>query len=140
MLNFPRWKSISILLAVVLGVIFALPNVVGREIWSKLPVLHDLHPLVLGLDLQGGSHVLLEVDRADLNNQLAKQLIGDIRQALREQKIAYSGRGRAGAGVNVRITNPDDVSRAMSTLGKLSQPVNTGFFGSGVASNDFNIR
>jgi protein-export membrane protein SecD len=140
MLNFPRWKSISILLAVVLGVIFALPNVVGREIWSKLPVLHDLHPLVLGLDLQGGSHVLLEVDRADLNNQLAKQLIGDIRQALREQKIAYSGLGRAGAGVNVRITNPDDVSRAMSTLGKLSQPVNTGFFGSGVASNDFNIR
>lgn len=140
MLNFPRWKSVSIILAVVLGIIFALPNVVNRQAWSKLPVLHDLQPLVLGLDLQGGSHVLLEVDRTDLENQLAKQLIGDIRQTLREQKIAYSGLGRSGKGVTVRITNPDDVSRAMTALGKLSQPVNTGFFGSGAVSNDFDIR
>ena len=52
-------------------------------------------PIVLGLDLQGGSHVL-EVDQATLKDQYAKQLIGDIRQALRAQKIPYSGLGRSG--------------------------------------------
>jgi protein-export membrane protein SecD len=140
MLNFPRWKTLSIIFSVILGVIFALPNVVDRQAWSKVPLLHDLQPMVLGLDLQGGSHVLLEVDRADLENQLSKQLIGDIRQTLREQKIAYSGLGRSGLGVTVRITNPADVDRARSALGRLSQPIDTGLFGSGAINNEFNIR
>ena len=62
-------------------------------------------PIVLGLDLQGGSHVLLEVDQATLKDQYAKQLIGDIRQALRAQKIPYSSRP-LGSPVSVRITDP----------------------------------
>jgi protein-export membrane protein SecD len=140
MLNFPRWKTISILFAVLLGVIFALPNVVSRDVWSKLPLVSQLQPMVLGLDLQGGSHVLLEVDRADLENQLTKQLIGDIRQTLREQKIAYSGLGRVGSSVTVRISNPADIDRAMNALQKLSQPISTGLFGTGSLSNEFNIR
>jgi protein-export membrane protein SecD len=137
MLHFPRWKALSIIFAVLLGVIFALPNVVDT---SRFPFVNGLQPLVLGLDLQGGSHVLLEVDRADLNNQLARQMIGDIRQVLREQKIPYSGLGRSPAGVTVRITNSADVDRAMTALRRLSQTVETGFFGSGITSNEFEIR
>jgi protein-export membrane protein SecD len=140
MLNFSRWKILSILFAVLLGAVFALPNIVAKETWSKLPLVHQLEPMVLGLDLQGGSHVLLEVDRAELESQLAKQLIGDIRQTLREQKIAYSGLGRSSGGVTVRITNPTDVDRAMPELRKLSQPVDTGFFSTGTLSNEFDVR
>jgi SecD/SecF fusion protein len=140
MLNFPRWKTLAIIFAVVLGIIFALPNAVDKQAWSKLPLVHELQPMVLGLDLQGGSHVLLEVDRVDLQNQLAKQMIGDIRQTLREQKIAYSGLGRSSTGVSVRITNPADVDRAMPALRRLSQPIDTGLFGGGSFSNEFNIR
>ena len=66
MLNFSRWKILSILCAVLLGAVFALPNIVAKETWSKLPLVHQLEPMVLGLDLQGGSHVLLEVDRVEL--------------------------------------------------------------------------
>jgi protein-export membrane protein SecD len=140
MLHFPRWKALSIIFAVLLGVIFALPNVVDKESWSRLPFVNGLQPLVLGLDLQGGSHVLLEVDRADLQNQLSRQTIGDIRQVLREQKIPYSGLGRSPTGVTVRITNSADVDRAMTALRRLSQPVETGFFGSGITSNEFELR
>jgi protein-export membrane protein SecD len=96
--------------------------------------------MVLGLDLQGGSHVLLEVDRTDLENQLAKQMIGDIRQTLREQKIAYSGLGRTPNGAKVQITNPADLDRALGALRRLSQPVSTGFFDTGSFSNEFDVR
>jgi protein-export membrane protein SecD len=139
MLNFSRWKTLSILFAVLLGIVFSLPNVVSREVWSRLPLVSQLQPLVLGLDLQGGSHVLLEVDRTDLQNQLSRQFIGDIRQALREQRIAYSGLGRTANGVSVRISNPADVDRAMDALRPLSQPVSIGLFGE-AASNEFNVR
>ena len=88
-------------------------------------------PIVLGLDLQGGSHVLLEVDQATLKDQYAKQLIGDIRQALRAQKIPYSGLGRSGISVSVRITDPSRMDAAMTELRKLQQPLDTGFFGNG---------
>ncbi len=44
-------------------------------------------PFTLGLDLQGGSNVLLEVDQKDLRDKLSQQLVGDIRSTLREAKI-----------------------------------------------------
>jgi protein-export membrane protein SecD len=141
MLNFPRWKALSIFFAVVLGMIFALPNLVNHDTWQRLPLVNGLKPLVLGLDLQGGSHVLLEVDRNELEGQLAKQLIADIRQTLREQKITYTGLGRVSKGVSVRITNPEQGDRAMEALRRLSQPVSAGLFGSaGNLNNDFEIR
>jgi protein-export membrane protein SecD len=140
MLNFPRWKALSILFAVVLGIIFTLPNIVSHDTWQRLPLVNGLKPLVLGLDLQGGSHVLLEVDRNELEGQLAKQLIADIRQTLREQKITYTGLGRVNKGVSVRITNPEQADRAMEALRKLSQPVSTGLFDTGGFNNDFELR
>jgi protein-export membrane protein SecD len=140
MLNFPRWKALSIWFCVMLGMIFSLPNMVHHDTWQRLPLVNGLKPVVLGLDLQGGSHVLLEVDRNELESQLAKQLIADIRQTLREQKISYTGLGRVIKGVSVRITNPDNIDRAMEALRKLSQPVSTGLFGSGGSLNkDFDI-
>ncbi|MDP9138607.1 MAG: protein translocase subunit SecD [Pseudomonadota bacterium] len=140
MLNFSRWKAISILVAVAIGLLFALPNAVDETLWKRLPVIGGLNPMVLGLDLQGGSHVLLEVDRRDLETQLSKQLIADIRQALREQKIRYSGLGRAGTAVTVRITDAADHDRALTELRKLSQPVSTGIFGADPITNEFDVR
>jgi protein-export membrane protein SecD len=139
MLHFPRWKSLLIIGSVVLAIILALPNAFPQAVRDRIPLLRNLTPMVLGLDLQGGSHLLLEVDRADLENQLSKQLIGDIRQTLREQKVRYSGLGRSGDGVSVRITEASDRDRAYAELQKLSQPVSTGLFGNGLTSREFDV-
>jgi hypothetical protein len=72
--------------------------------------------VTLGLDLRGGSHVLLEVDREDLEDQLARQLIGDIRQTMREERIRYSGLGRQNGIMSVRITEEADFDRAYERL------------------------
>ncbi len=142
MLRFTRWKTIAIIVSVILALITALPNILPTG-WNAalagFPFTSALRPMTLGLDLQGGSNVLLEVDRNDLMNKLAQQITGDIRGALREARIGYSGINRAANGVTVRITNAADLERAREELGKLLQPVDSGLFGTGVASNLFEL-
>lgn len=70
MLFFSRWKVIFILGAVILGFLFALPNAIPAETRAKMPAPLQ-RTLNLGLDLQGGAHLLLEVD---VSSVLAKAL------------------------------------------------------------------
>ena len=74
MLYFTRWKIIAILISVVAGIILALPNVLPVDIQKYLAAHTIARPMTLGLDLQGGSNVLLEIDRNDLINKLLEQL------------------------------------------------------------------
>lgn len=134
MLQFPRWKIIAIIASVVLSIIVSLPNLLPSSVNETLAP-YSLRPITLGLDLQGGSNVLLEVDRADLVDKLGQQVVGDIRSALREAKIGYSGINRAANGVSVRITKPEDLERARTELQKLLQPLDMGLFGTGTATN-----
>jgi protein-export membrane protein SecD len=138
MLNFPRWKVVAILAALVAAIVLALPNVLPSGARQTLAA-YNLRPVTLGLDLQGGSNVLLEVDRADLRERLAQQLASDIRSALREAKIGYSGINRFDNGVRVRITRPEDLDRADTELKKLLQPLESGLFGTGQAANLFDL-
>ena len=138
MLFFSRTKTIATLAVLALCFLLALPNALPASVRAMLPLFNG--PVVLGLDLQGGSHVLLEVDQATLKDQYAKQLIGDIRQALRAQKIPYSGLGKSGDNVTVRITDPSRLDAAMSELRKLVQPIDTSLFGSGSSTKQYDIR
>ncbi|HEX5183304.1 MAG TPA: protein translocase subunit SecD [Allosphingosinicella sp.] len=65
MLDFPRWKRISISLVLLLGVLFAIPSLIG-ETYSRQLGLGFMPRISFGLDLQGGSHLLLEADVADV--------------------------------------------------------------------------
>ena len=138
MLHYSRLKSLAILGSVLLAIILALPNILPTGLKDTFAGF-NLKPLTLGLDLQGGSNVLLEVDRNDLKEKLGTQLTGDIRAALREAKIGYQGINRTDSGVTVRITNAADVDRAKVELRKLEQPVNTGLLGTGTAMNLFDL-
>ena len=96
--------------------------------------------MTLGLDLQGGVNILLEIDRDDLKKRLTEQLSSDIRSTLREAKIGYSGINRDRDGVRVRITKPEDVDKAVTDLRKLLQPVEAGgLFGAAVPRCLFDV-
>src|SRR4026207_1079519 len=131
MLFFSRTKTILTLACVALSFLLALPNVLPASVRSMLPLFNG--PIVLGLDLQGGSHVLREVNQPALKEQSADPLTGALPQALRAQKIPYSGLGRSGDNVSVRITDPSRVDAAMSELRKLVQPINNSPVGGGAA-------
>ena len=74
-----------------LGVLFALPNVLPQAWLSAMPGWMPKRTMTLGLDLQGGSHILLQIDRQDLANERLGTTRDDIRTLLRDAKIGYTG-------------------------------------------------
>jgi preprotein translocase subunit SecD len=133
MLTLTRWKVIICLLAVIFGVSFTLPNLLPQKTLDRFPAWIPHQKLNLGLDLQGGSYLLLEVDTGALKTERLTNLIEDVRTTLQGASIAYSGLAQAGDAINVHITDPAQTSAAYSALAKLAQPIGN------TATRDLNV-
>jgi preprotein translocase subunit SecD len=119
MLNLSRWKVILVTLAVIFGLVFALPNAVPASMRAQLPSWMQ-QTLNLGLDLQGGSYLLLEVDTAQLRREKLTTLVEDVRTNLRNQDIQFTDLGVVNGAVSVRITDPGQIDAASTELNKLA--------------------
>jgi len=129
MLFFSRWKTIFILGLVALGIMFAAPNAIKPDTRADLPSFMQ-KTINLGLDLQGGAHMLLEVD---LSSVLQQALVNERTGILTEFRDAGL---RAD---NVRITNgvvvgkmrrAEDQAAALDVIRQLSVPVDPTQIGS----------
>src|SRR5437764_13043701 len=134
MLFFSRWKAISVLLTAVIICLFAVPNFFPESVVQRWPAWAQRH-IVLGLDLQGGSYLLLEVDSNAVRKEKVQALLDEVRRVLREARIGYTGLQARGETVEVRIRDNADLQNALSKLRGLSQPVG-GVLGSGQRSVD----
>src|SRR5690349_14092380 len=84
------WKVVVYAIIVLSGIVAVLPNFVTREQLAQLPDWVPKKQIVLGLDLRGGSQLLLEID-SDAVLQDRLKMIGDgAEQALRSAKVATS--------------------------------------------------
>ena len=62
MLILSRWKVTVVIAAIIFGILFTLPNLLPQSMREALPPFLPSKTLNLGLDLQGGSYLMLEVD------------------------------------------------------------------------------
>ncbi len=122
MLYFTRWKALAIILTALVVCLFAVPNFFPEATVKSWPKWAQRH-LVLGLDLQGGSHILLEVDANYVKKEKLDQIRDDVRRTLRDAKIGYTGLNVRGDAVEVRVTKDTDFATALSKLRELSQPL-----------------
>jgi len=127
MLYFTRWKAAAVLLTALVICLFAVPNFLPEKMVASWPKWAQRH-IVLGLDLQGGSHILLEVDTRAVRREMLEALRDDVRRVLREARIGYTGLVLRGNGVEVRIREGANADQAQSKLAALSQPLG-GFLG-----------
>ncbi len=137
MLHFERWKIISILGTIFIGFLFALPNFVSKETLESWPNFLPKHQMPLGLDLQGGAHLLLVIEEKDLRTDWLNNLREDARKTLREAKIGFSAIGVANDAVQVRLVKPEDTEAALKELKKLVQPVGNLILGT--SGNDIEV-
>src|SRR5215467_14467543 len=113
MLYFTRWKALGIILTALVVCLCAVPNffpeatVKGWPLWAQ-------RRMVLGLDLQGGSYLLLEVDSSDVKKSRLNQVREDVQRTLRAARIQYTGLAVKGEAVEVRITKDTDPPSAVS--------------------------
>ena len=131
MLYFQRWKIALILLVSLAGIIATIPNFFSPETVARWPSFLPQRQLVLGLDLRGGAHLLLEVDRDDLIGDRVETLTGDIRQTLRDERIGYRGLAARGESVSFTLREPGDSERALTALQPFAAPIQSGLFGQG---------
>src|SRR5436305_15211987 len=130
MLFFSRWKALSVLFTAILACLFAVPNFFPDRVVQRWPAWAQRH-IVLGLDLQGGSHLLLEVDSNAVRKEKVQTLLDDVRRVLREARIGYTGLVARGDSVEVRIREGGDPQLALTKLRELSQPIGGVLGGSG---------
>ncbi|MEO8320282.1 MAG: protein translocase subunit SecD, partial [Bradyrhizobium sp.] len=121
MLYFTRWKALAIVLTALVVCLCAVPNFFPEAQVKTWPVWAQRH-LVLGLDLQGGSHILLEVDSNSVKKDKLEQVRDDVRRTLRDAKIGYTGLAAKADAVEVRVKDTD-LPNALVKLRELSQPL-----------------
>tara|TARA_R110002096_G_scaffold367840_1_gene561131 strand:+ start:73491 stop:75104 length:1614 start_codon:yes stop_codon:yes gene_type:complete len=115
MLDFPRWKILTILMVSFIGVLMAMPNFLSDEQIEGLPGFLPTSQVTLGLDLQGGAHFLLEVDTEET---IAKMLLDKgqrIRDDLSEETIRHRYR-IVGHGLVITLTEPEERENALRII------------------------
>src|SRR5437879_5540979 len=122
MLYFTRWKALGIILTALVVCLCAVPNFFPEAKVKTWPIWAQRH-LVLGLDLQGGSYLLLEVDSNYVKKEKLDQIRDDVRRTLRDAKIGYTGLAVRNDNVEVRISKDTDFQTALTKLRELSQPL-----------------
>lgn len=121
MLYFTRWKALAIILTTLVVCLCAVPNFFPEAKVKTWPLWAQRH-IVLGLDLQGGSYLLLEVDSNYVKKEKLDQVRDDVRRVLREAKIGYTGLASRADYVEVRVKETD-APTTLTKLRELSQPL-----------------
>lgn len=137
MLHFTRLKTIAVLLTCLAGLLFAMPNFFTKESVATWPNFIPKQRLNLGLDLQGGAHLLLAMDQDEIKKDWMVNLRDSARRSLRDAKIGYSALGIQGTQLQVRLTKPEDQEAALKDLRKLIQPIGNAILGS--SGNDIEV-
>ena len=90
MLYFSRTKILLIFLAIFFALLFAFPNIFSESHLKNFPSFLPKQKVNLGLDLQGGSHLLLEVDTNEIIKERIENLSFDLRRLLKKNDIGLS--------------------------------------------------
>ena len=120
MFGYSKIRAYSILAVVLLGIIFAIPNFLPKSTYNQLPdtVKEWLKPVTLGLDLQGGSYLLMQVETNELIKEKLISLSDGIRSTLRERKIRFSGLKIENDVLTFKVLKSDDVSTVKDIVRK----------------------
>jgi preprotein translocase subunit SecD len=121
MLQFSKYKITLILAVILAGLYTAAPNLFSEGDLQKLPSWLPARTVSLGLDLQGGSHLLYEVDTAALVKERLENATSSVREALRGAKLGYEGGvGVRDGAVVTKLTDATTLDKAREALRPLT--------------------
>ncbi len=125
MLDFPRWKVWTVTLVVLVGILLSIPSLLaGTRFATSWPGFLPQEKINLGLDLAGGSHLLLEADSKDTLKQQLQAMEDnastELRRAPRVQVGDYS---TANGRLSFEVRDPTQLDAAVERMRSLTQPV-----------------
>ena len=129
MSHFGRLRTLIVAAVCLVGFIFVLPNAFPSASLDKLPGWLPNKQINLGLDLQGGSHLLLEVEVAVVVQERLEGLESEIRATLRGARLGYTGLRTNEGNVSLRVRDVADMDAVVDLLEGLAQPIQNRFVG-----------
>ena len=126
MLDFPPWKVWSIVLTIAIGFLFAFPNFLTAQQAASLPSFMPAKQLSLGLDLRGGSHLMLEASTDDVRKTKLESLEDTVRSELRQADggaIAFTDLSTADDRLSLVIADPSRIDAAQKALADVTRPL-----------------
>jgi len=122
MLDFPRWKIWLVTLSLVVGCYYAIPNFLPETVTRHMPSF--LTPTVnLGLDLAGGSHLMMEAELGDVARQRLEAKEDSIRGEMRRQGIGITDVSTSGGRLSFRVREAARAADAARVAREQSRPV-----------------
>lgn len=125
MLEFPRWKVWLVSLVVAIGVILSIPSLIaGTPVAGAWPAWMPQYKINKGLDIAGGSHLLLEADAADAQKQRLQAMEDSVDTELRrDPRIDVGDISTTGGRLSFLVRNPTQVDAAVERMRTLTRPV-----------------
>src|SRR5690606_10772688 len=125
MLDFPRWKTLGISLILLAGILYSIPSFLPTKAFESLPGFAQIK-VNLGLDLAGGSHLLLEADVADLQKTQLSNMEKTVRTAMRGERgadddIAIGELSNAGGKISFLVRDQTKLDAARERLFRETQ-------------------
>jgi preprotein translocase subunit SecD len=119
MLYFANWKILLICTVCALGVLLSAPNLFNAAFLAQVPDIVPHKQVALGLDLRGGSYLLLEVDVAAAQRERLNSIIDNVRNALLDANIGYTGLAVKGDAIVFSVRDPSRIDDAQQALAKI---------------------
>jgi preprotein translocase subunit SecD len=133
MLYFQTWKLVLILGVCLLGVVFAIPNAFSPETVAAWPRFVPKTQISLGLDLRGGSHLLLEVDMGAVEKERLAGLVDEMRTQLNAAKFGYTDLRSDGTRVVFNVRDLDRVKDVRDIIAKTDPDIDVQIGANGAA-------
>jgi len=130
MLQVSLWSRVITGLIVLIGLLVAIPNALPDSVLSKLPAWLPHSTVSLGLDLQGGSYLLLEVQLDQVQKDKLESVMSDIRVGLRKARIAFNVSAKDDT-IAVKIRDPQQYDAAKKLIGELNPVLTSSLLGAG---------
>lgn len=125
-------RSAIIVIVAILGILFTIPSFLPKDILANWPGFLPKQTVVLGLDLQGGSHLLLQVNRESIITERIKTLRRDVRSALANDNGIGNLITTRPDSITIELTDPTQKAAAMTAVQKLQNNVSSSFGVGGV--------
>src|SRR3954471_10984878 len=125
MLEFPRWKVWLVTIVVAIGVLLSIPSLLaGTPYGSSWPKWLPQYKISLGLDLAGGSHLLLEADQRDAQKTRLQAMEDSVSTELRhDPRIDIGDISTANGRLSFLVHPPQTGDAAVDRMRNLTKPV-----------------
>jgi protein-export membrane protein SecD len=123
-LHVSGWTKWLTLIVVAVGMLVALPNALPEKMRARLPGWLPHQAVNYGLDLQGGSYLLLEVNLPQVQKEKAEAMMNDIVAAMQKAKIDVKEPSARNDTVQITITDTGRYAEAKTLIQNLNPLLN----------------